>query len=225
MGCREAPCGVGAAVADVGLGSCPRVEAARRQRSVHSAGGRLGGAGDATRRAATSGAAAFRARAPRARGPARRFVRVRNRGGRGRAGRGGERLRRATGKKGREKKEGRKRKKRGKKEKGEGKRKNRKKKRRKRKWGKGKEGKEKEGGGARQRRPRPRSATRGVVTRVRATGDGHAAREEKGEREKEGARFAAAGRDASHWMGKDGTRIEFGCRVVRERLWELGFRV
>ena len=90
----------------------------------------------------------------------------------------------------------------------------------KRKWGKGRERKEKEGGGARQRRRRPRSATR-----VRATGDGHTAREEKGEREKEGARFAAAGRDASRWMGKDGTRIEFGCQVVRERLWELGFRV
>jgi len=75
----------------------------------------------------------------------------------------------------------------------------------KRKWGKGKEGKEKEGGGARQRRPRPRSATRGVVTRVRATGDGargQEGREEKGERGKEGARFAAAGRDASRWMGK-----------------------
>ena len=80
----------------------------------------------------------------------------------------------------------------------------------------GKKGKEKEGG-ARQCRLRPRSATRGVATRVRATGDGHAAREEKGEREKEGARFAAAGRDASRWMGKDGTRIEFGCRVVQKK--------
>ena len=45
-------------------------------------------------------------------------------------------------------------------------------------------------------------------------------REEKGEREKEGARFAAAGRDASRWMGKDGTRIEFGCRVVQEKFWD-----
>ena len=91
----------------------------------------------------------------------------------------------------------------------------------------GKKGKRegKREGGARQRRLRPQSATRGVATRVRATGDGHAAREEKGEREKEGARFATAGRDASRWMGKDGTRIEFGCRVDRERLWELGFRV
>ena len=70
---------------------------------------------------------------------------------------------------------------------------------------KGKVGKEKEGGGARQRRPRPRSATRGVVTRVRGTGGGargQEGREEKGEREKEGARFAAAGRDASRWMGE-----------------------
>ena len=41
--------------------------------------------------------------------------------------------------------------------------------------------------------------------------------EEKGEREKEGAGFAAAGRDASRWMGKDGTRIEIGCRVVQEK--------
>ena len=31
---------------------------------------------------------------------------------------------------------------------------------------------------------------------------GQEGREEKGEREKEGARFAAAGRDASRWMGK-----------------------
>ena len=56
------------------------------------------------------------------------------------------------------------------------------------------------GGGARQRRPRPWSATCGVVTRVRATGDG--ARNHEGREEKEGARFAAAGRDASRWMGK-----------------------
>ena len=65
----------------------------------------------------------------------------------------------------------------------------------------GREGKEKkEGGGARQRRPRLRSATRGV----RAAGGGARGRrrEEKGEREKEGAGFAAAGHDASRWMGK-----------------------
>ena len=31
---------------------------------------------------------------------------------------------------------------------------------------------------------------------------GHAVGEEKGEREKEGAGFAAAGHDASRWMGK-----------------------
>ena len=48
---------------------------------------------------------------------------------------------------------------------------------------------------------------------------------EKGEKGKEGAGFAAAGHDASRLMGKDGTRIEFGCRVVRKRFWELGFRV
>ena len=76
----------------------------------------------------------------------------------------------------------------------------------KKKMGKrGKRERKRRGGGARQRRPRPRSATRGVVTRVRATGDGargQEGREEKGEREKEGARFAAAGRDASRWMGK-----------------------
>ena len=41
---------------------------------------------------------------------------------------------------------------------------------------------------------------------------GHTVGGERGKRrkEKEGARFAAAGRDASRWMGKDGTRIEFG---------------
>ena len=56
------------------------------------------------------------------------------------------------------------------------------------------------GDGARQRRPRPRSATCGVVTCVRDTGDG--ARSQEGREEKEGARFAAAGRDASRWMVK-----------------------
>ena len=67
----------------------------------------------------------------------------------------------------------------------------------------GRERKEK-GGAVRQRRLRPRSATRGVATRVRATGDGHAARREGRKKErgkKEGARFAAVGRDASLWVG------------------------
>ena len=36
-------------------------------------------------------------------------------------------------------------------------------------------------------------------------GTGSEGREEKGEREKEGAIFAATGRNASRWMGKDGT--------------------
>ena len=52
----------------------------------------------------------------------------------------------------------------------------------------------------------------------------HAAGKE-GEREKGGAGFAAAGHDASRWMGKDGTRIEFGCRVVQEKILGLGFGV
>ena len=49
-------------------------------------------------------------------------------------------------------------------------------------------------------RGRPRVAS----SRARATGGGARGQEgmeEKGEREKEGARFAAAGRDASRWMG------------------------
>ena len=78
----------------------------------------------------------------------------------------------------------------------------------KKEMGKREREKGKGGGGARQRRPRSRSATRGVVTRVRVMGDGargQEGREEKGERKKKGARFAAAGRDASRWMGKDGT--------------------
>ena len=65
-------------------------------------------------------------------------------------------------------------------------------------------------------RGRPRVAS----SRARATGGGARGQEgmeEKGEREKEGARFAAVGRDASRWMGKDGTRIEFGCRVVQKK--------
>ena len=94
---------------------------------------------------------------------------------------------------------------------------------------KGKEGKEKEGGGAvrasgdcgrgRPRVASPRECGLGGWAR------GQEGREEKGEREKEGARFAAAGRDASRWMGKDGTRIEFGCRVVQKKNLGLGFRV
>ena len=52
----------------------------------------------------------------------------------------------------------------------------------KKKMGKRERGKGKGGGGARQRRPRLRSATRGVVTRVRATGDG--ARGQEGREEK-----------------------------------------
>ena len=75
----------------------------------------------------------------------------------------------------------------------------------KKEMGKRERGKGKGGGGARQLRPRPRSATRGVVTRERATRDGargQEGREEQGEREKEGARFAVAARNASRWMGK-----------------------
>ena len=90
----------------------------------------------------------------------------------------------------------------------------------KKKMGKGERGKGKGGGGALQRRPRPRSATHGVVTRVRVTGDGargQEGREEQGEREKkEGARFAAAGRDASRWMGKKmGRELNSGVGLFR----------
>jgi len=85
---------VGAAVADVGLGSRPRVEAAQAA-ALSPLGGRLGGAGDATRRAATSGAAAFWARAQgracgapagHRRGGMRARGRARKQGERGRSG-------------------------------------------------------------------------------------------------------------------------------------------
>jgi len=52
---------------------------------------------------------------------------------------------------------------------------------------------------------------------------GHASeeeREEKGEGEKGGARFAAAGHDASHWMGR---ALKSG--VGQEKILGLGFRV
>ena len=67
-----------------------------------------------------------------------------------------------------------------------------KKKMRKRRRGKGKGGGAVRASGDRGRgRPRVECGPREM---------GHAAR--RGEREKEGARFAAAGRDASRWMGK-----------------------
>ena len=57
------------------------------------------------------------------------------------------------------------------------------------------------GGGARQRRPRPRSATRGV----RLQEVGHAVGGERGKKRR--ARFAASGRDTSRriekWMGRE----------------------
>ena len=56
--------------------------------------------------------------------------------------------------------------------------------------------KEKEGGGARQRRPRLRSATRGV--RPRKVGHAVGGKKERGKRR---AGFAAAGHGASRWMG------------------------
>ena len=66
-------------------------------------------------------------------------------------------------------------------------------------------------------RGRPRVASpRGCGPRGTGTRPGREGRKkERGG--KEGAGFAAAGRDASRWMGKDGTRIEFGCRVGQEK--------
>ena len=75
------------------------------------------------------------------------------------------------------------------------------------------------GGGARQRRPRARSATRGVRP---AGGGARVGGGERGKRrgEKGGARFAAAGHDASHWMGR---ALKSG--VGQEKILGLGFRV
>ena len=64
-------------------------------------------------------------------------------------------------------------------------------------------------------RGRPRVAS----SRARATGvgaRGQEGMEEKGEREKEGARFAAAGCDASRWMGKKiGRELNSGVGLFR----------
>ena len=54
---------------------------------------------------------------------------------------------------------------------------------------------------------------------------GQEGKEEKGEREKEGARFAAAGRDASRWMGKMGRELNSGVGLVRKKILGIGFRV
>ena len=83
----------------------------------------------------------------------------------------------------------------------------------------GREKKKKEGGkgGARQRRPRLRSATRGVRPRE----VGHAVGGERGKRrgEKGGAGFAAAGHDASRWMGRV---LNSGVGLFRRGSGDLG---
>ena len=78
---------------------------------------------------------------------------------------------------------------------------------------KGKRNREEEKKNGREEKEKRRGAVRasGDCSRSRPRVEcgprkmGHAVGEEKGEREKEGAGFAAAGRDASRWMGKDGT--------------------
>ena len=56
---------------------------------------------------------------------------------------------------------------------------------------------------------------------------GHASeeREEKGEGKKEGRDSRRPVTTRHVGWEKDGTRIEFGCRVARGRFWGLGFRV
>jgi len=90
---------------------------------------------------------------------------------------------------------------------------------------KGRERKEKGGGrgGARQRRPRARSATRGV--RPAGGGARVGGEREKGEGKKEGRDSRRPVTTRRVGWEKDGTRIEFGCRVARGRFWGLGFRV
>ena len=50
-------------------------------------------------------------------------------------------------------------------------------------------------------------------------------REEKGEGKKEGRDSRRPVTTRRVGWERDGTRIEFGCRVVQEGLWGLGFRV
>ena len=116
---------------------------------------------------------------------------------------------------------GRERKEKGKREKG-----------RERKWEKGKrnrgkengrEGKEKEGGGERWCAPAATATAVGHAWRAAAGGG---ARGRRRERKKErGKRRGGIRGGRSRRVALDGTRIEFGCRVVQERLWGLGFRV
>ena len=76
----------------------------------------------------------------------------------------------------------------------------------KRKWGKGEKRERKRRGAVRASgdcdRGRPR-----VACEPREVGHAVGGEEEKGEREKEGAGFAAAGRGASRWMRKMGREL------------------
>ena len=121
---------------------------------------------------------------------------------------------------GEERKEGGREKKKRKREKG-----------RKKKWEKGKrnrgkengrEGKEKEGGGERWCAPAATATAVGHAWRAAAGGG---ARGRRGERKKEGRDSRRPVTTRRVGWEKDGTRIEFWCRVARERLWGLGFRV
>ena len=92
----------------------------------------------------------------------------------------------------------------------------------KRKWGKGKKGKGKGGGRC---APAATATAVGHAWRRHASAGhggwarGQEGREEKGERGKEGAGFAAAGRDASRWMGKMGRELNSGVGLVRKNSW------
>ena len=113
-------------------------------------------------------------------------------------------------------------KKRKKRKKGEGKKE--KKIEKERKWGKGGERKEKGGGAVRASGDRGRGRPR-VACGPREVGHASEEREEKGEGKKEGRDSRRPVTTRRVGWDRDGTRIEFGCRVIQERLWGLGFRV
>ena len=91
----------------------------------------------------------------------------------------------------------------------------------------GRERKEKEGGGKRWCAPAATATAVGHTWRAAAGGGGTRSeeREEKGEGKKEGRDSRRPVTTRRVGWDRDGTRIEFGCRVIQERLWGLGFRV
>ena len=69
------------------------------------------------------------------------------------------------------------------------------------------------------------AATATAVGHARRAAAGGGARGRRGERKKEGRDSRRLVTTRRVGWDRDGTRIEFGCQVIQERLWELEFRV